>query len=225
VNPCRPATRRARGWRALLFPPAVLAALGAGCDERFDFDVPAAARLADSSASAAPTRCGSDKDCALASLHCDITVGSCFECVVDEDCAQQPGHRCDETQNRCVECKVTRDCAVGSSCDTTTHLCLRSCVEEVDCAPSDHDCDERRGVCIRCDDDAECAPGAGGGYCALDGAGCFPCRVDAHCAPGTVCDLVLRRCVTCRDSRDCASNSFCDPGAHTCMPARSPVGQ
>jgi hypothetical protein len=225
VSPRRLAAHPAGPCRSVLCRVAVLAALAGGCDERFDFDVPAAVAFADSGASAAPSPCSSDKDCALASLHCDVTVGRCFECVVDEDCAQQPGHRCDGAQNRCVECKVTRDCALGSACDTTSHRCLRSCVEEVDCAATDHDCDERRGVCIQCDADAECKSSASGGYCALDGTGCLECRADSHCGPSTVCDLVLGRCVACRDSRDCAPDSFCDPGAHTCLPARSPTGQ
>ncbi|MEO8181675.1 MAG: hypothetical protein ABI895_22805 [Deltaproteobacteria bacterium] len=225
MSSSRRAARGAGHCRSLLLPAAALAALSAGCDERFDFDVPTAVALADSGASAAPAGCSSDKDCALASLHCDVSVGRCFECVVDEDCTQQSGQRCDSAQNRCVECKVTRDCALGSACDTTTHRCLRSCVEEVDCAPSDHDCDERRGVCIQCDEDAECTSRAEGGYCALDGTGCLECRVEAHCVAGSRCDLVLGRCVACRDSRDCAADSFCDPGAHTCVPARSAIGQ
>ena len=214
------APRRGRPRRSRRCSGLALALLALGCDQRFYFDVPAALALADSGANAATVRCSSDPECGLPSLHCDVTLGRCFECVVDEDCGEQSRHRCDSALHRCVECKVERDCPAGSRCDPTMQRCIRSCVEEVDCALADHGCDERRGVCIQCDDDRECATSEGSSYCAFDGTGCVQCRVDSHCGAGSVCDPLLGRCVSCRDSGDCAPGSYCDPGAYQCVAPR-----
>lgn len=205
--------RRTLHWAAAPLSVCVSSGVVAGCDETFYFDVPVVQERADAASMGLPSRCSADSDCGLASLHCDVATGRCFECVVDEDCSDDAGQRCEPLLHRCVQCLVARDCAAGFTCDPTTHRCLQSCVAENECAPEAHGCDERRGVCIACDEDDECEAS----YCAFDGTGCVECRVDSHCSTGRACDILSGKCVQCRDTGDCAAGSACDPATDSCV--------
>jgi hypothetical protein len=185
----------------------------ASCDQRFDFDVPSDAGASPRAAS--PVACQSDADCVLQDLHCDVTSGLCFECVVDADCGSARAPLCDRALHACVQCAVDENCETGFACDPVLRRCRQSCEQKSDCSGDYHGCDVLLGVCIVCDDDDECGPSAP--HCDAARSACTECASDAHCARGQHCNLLSGGCVECRDSRDCASPDVCDPSNHRCV--------
>ena len=217
------------------------AALGPGCNQRFDFDtasggagaggLPSASagtRAAGSTsggvggASAAggdsgsagerSTACGALGECS-AGTHC--AGGECVQCAEDAHCSGSGLPRCEPTRHRCVACLGTSDCVRGFACDSLANRCLQTCLDDDTCPASAHGCDERRQVCYQCDEDRECATSAVGHLCASDGSGCVQCRKEADC-PAQHCDQLSGRCVECRDGGDCASR-ICNPTTFSCV--------
>lgn len=206
--------------RLSLTTTVVLVSLSSACEHNFSFDTKK--RDTDdprkgSDAATAPTRaqCATEQDCPIASLHCDVQSGLCFECIIDADCASKQNTRCDAL-HRCIECLVDEDCAPDFTCDRVSRRCLERCLDLNDCASGAHACDERRNVCVSCDRDQECRSSAAP-YCAAGGSSCVACKSDEHCASNERCDLNSGQCVGCRDSLDCTPPAYCDPDAHTCV--------
>jgi hypothetical protein len=200
------------------------------CNQRFDFDIPAAGGESGSSAGGAPggsgpsagsggvvggTGCAGDDDCGLESLHCDLASASCVECLNDAHCAPLGLTRCDGAIHRCVECGVDFDCPAEGACDPASRRCLQRCREDVDCA-ADEGCASTRGVCYECDDDDECERSLTGSHCVRESGLCVVCERDEDCA-GLYCDPVTRNCVECRHAADCGAGRVCDPSDHRCV--------
>lgn len=207
-------------------------ALVAGCNERFEFDVPAGdAVVATASATTGATAttsttggepdagpgngCNVDADCHLTSLHCDSTSNQCVECLDDQDCSGSDRVRCDAKLFRCVDCTSDDDCAADARCDPIERRCAPACATLQDCLDA-HACND--GVCVACDRDVECREGdATGPVCSASGLGCVSCREDAQCPQPEICDVLSGRCVACLSSRDCDDGTRCDPVLLECV--------
>jgi Cys-rich repeat protein len=231
----------ARAPRSIRPVPATLAVglliLAAACDERFEFDIPAAAGLAgggsagleSGGAGGAGTAgagagsggggTGGDSPCGRhpacpSGLHC--AGGECRACATSTDCTEPGRTRCDLTRYRCVECIDSSECAEGFRCDTLANRCLMACRNVSDCPSTAHGCNGSRGICYECDEDRECARSASGPFCAPDGSACVQCREDTDC-DALLCDPLTGQCVECRDGLDCATG-LCEPLEHVCLP-------
>ncbi len=185
--------------RALLF--AVSAALIGACDANFRFD------QKDASGS-----CATDSDCPLATLHCDLTSGSCVPCTDDSACTTTGFPRCDTALHLCVECGSSQDCQAGWQC-VETHRCVPPCSSPADCSASVPNCNEITGVCYACNDLVPCATGV----CDDDSGRCVECKYDSQCSSG-YCQRALGKCVGCVLSSQCpASAPICDPASWSCI--------
>jgi hypothetical protein len=187
---------------ALLALLALLAACA--CQTTLRFDSPDASRGG----------CASDRDCPLPSLHCEPSLGQCFACVADDDCASTAGRPlCDMIRRMCVQCATSQDCATGSVC--RGQICLKTCAAPGDCATGTW-CDD--GVCVQCDDDFHCA--APRNFCDPMKFQCVACVTDAQCSSASSatprCNSTTGTCVACLTFADCPGAAACDPTDGTC---------
>ena len=184
-------------------------AMIAGCNARFDFDVPIEA------SEAGPSDC-SDK-CAQWSQQCAPDWKVCVECNQDSDCSIDPSRTRCSMDHRCVQCKTNVDCPSGGLCVATNYECRQACASSTsdDVCESDNQRCGLLGVCVECVRDQECSSSSRGSRC-LDCGYCAACRFNSDCSGATpICDPLLHRCVECSDGRNCASGC-CDQSTHQC---------
>jgi Cys-rich repeat protein len=167
-----------------------------------------------------PHGCVADADCKLASLHCDVVSGACFECVVDANCAAGMAHRCDAALHRCVECGVDGDCGSGQKCEPTTRRCVTTCDSILTkCTDGTYICDPALGFCVRCHGDVECVLPGDQNICDTANGKCVECVADTDCPKAKPrCDRTRGTCAACLAPSDCApSTPLCDPATRTCV--------
>ncbi len=159
--------------------------------------------------------CATDKDCPLATLHCDVTSGVCVPCVRDDQCTKPGLPRCDLASHHCVACGVNADCADGGVCDPATRRCAIPCGDGG--CPEEQTCNAH-GYCSSCTlDGGGCGAGS---VCDDDHGSCGECAGDSDCPPAAPrCNRESDRCVQCLTSSDCPSATpVCDPSTWTCVP-------
>jgi len=171
--------------------------------------------------------CGTDVDCRIASLHCDLAGDrTCVECVTDDHCARSGdgaagssgGTRCDPKLRRCVACLTQAQCPAAQAC--VAGRCIPTCVEDVtpSTCPSGSKCES--GLCAACEPDEgdACAATPSTRYCLASPQICVACRSDADCDTNTRCDPVRKACVACIAASDCpGSRALCDLTTGTCL--------
>ena len=144
--------------------------------------------------------CFKSTDCPVDKLRCDLTTGSCVECIADANCTVPPYFKCLLDVHRCVECVTEADCQPNSSCHPITHICLSSCANGATCPPAQPHCDPR-GFCVEC-------------------------RTNSDCAQVDGCDTTIGRCAFCAEDRSCdPSAPYCDPynpGRNRCKECLEP---
>jgi len=178
--------------------------------------------------------CSGSTFCASLSInqdYCVLTdssnkVGSCVECLSEDQCTE--GH-CDETTNTCVECVDHDDCTddakprcEGNACQPCSDeafctslgigldQCAASgkCVECTDrdqCSDPTHECSETTNTCVECTDDTYCTDPSTP-FCG-SGNTCQACPSDTFCAtkyPGDLPYCVDGTCVECSEQCDCS---------------------
>ncbi len=117
---------------------------------------PAAARL--------PVTCGSDTDCRLSVLHCDVSGSrTCVGCTGDAHCAGTGSPRCDLTIHRCVTCLAATDCAAGETCGGGR--CVTTCREDTTPSTCISPLSCQNSICASCGDDAVCPAGSPTPFC------------------------------------------------------------
>lgn len=220
-------------------------ALLVGCNERFEFDAPPSDAGEDTNSDTAHDAssdgdvgsdvstdtgksttggepdaspgvgCTADADCRVASLHCQLALGRCVECLDDQDCSNDDATRCDGALFRCVSCIADGDCVDGSRCDAVERRCAPSCATGQDCVDA-HAC--KNGLCVACDRDIECRESdASAPVCSASGLDCVSCREDAQCPQFEFCDVLSGSCVSCLSSADCNDETVCDPVLLECV--------
>ncbi len=154
--------------------------------------------------------CQADADCAVdpSGHRCDLTNGTCVQCLSDLDC-NLTTPRCDDA-GQCVACLDDFDCDTGQVCDTSTNTCQASgCATDQDCAPQV--CDASSGKCVACVHDSDCVFG---GTCQKNACAAPPsCGADSDCPTPDFCQGGA--CIACRTSADCRAGLACSGG--TCV--------
>jgi len=166
---------------------------------------------------AAPVTCGSDTDCRLSVLHCDVSGSrTCVGCTDDAHCAGTALPRCDLTIHRCVTCLAATDCAGGEICGGGH--CVTTCKEDTTPSTCVSPLSCQNDICASCGDEAVCAAGSSAPFCLVTAGICVACRTDADCSGASPrCDPVKRACVACASAADCpATAPLCDPRSGTC---------
>lgn len=164
--------------------------------------------------------CLLDTDCPLASLHCDLSSGTCVQCTKDPDCTKPGYPRCDLATHLCVACGVNADCADGGVCDPMTLHCVVPCSDAGKCAGDDVVCNAH-GYCSSCDSSMDGGGCSGTAVCNDDIGQCGECTNDSQCSGSTPhCRLANDTCVQCLSSSQCptAAAPVCDPATWTCVP-------
>lgn len=69
--------------------------------------------------------CMSNPDCvgARGGQICDVKVGQCVECLINDQCSSDKP-LCNPATLRCVECLSNQDCGTGEACSFLTHSCV-----------------------------------------------------------------------------------------------------
>lgn len=193
-----------------------LLVLCASCDERFEFDRPAAvaSESGASNAGSAGLPAGSGGPAGGAMAAASVAgsggvfagaggqsgvSGAAGGCGLHGAC---PGtQRCIE--GNCYECELHVDCFGGrfAACHPERHRCVE-CVAPGDCGP-DAVCDFRTNRCVQtCEDEIDCPAATP----ACEGGLCVSCDGDRHCEQsplGRYCAADGRGCAECRDADDC----------------------
>ena len=166
---------------------------------------------------AAPVTCGSESDCRLPVLHCDLSGSrTCVACTSDAHCAGTGSPRCDLTIHRCVTCLAATDCAAGEICGGGR--CVTTCREDTTPSTCISPLSCQNSICASCGDEAACAAGSAAPFCLVTAGICVACRTDADCSGASPrCDPVKRACVACASTADCPVTApLCDPRSGTC---------
>lgn len=190
---------------------ALCALVLAGCNASIQFDDATHAVEPE----ATRTRgCSADRDCRLASLHCDTVAHTCVVCVSDSDCGRDLP-RCDFALHRCIRCATSSDCPSGQTCEAPGH-CVGTCRDGGTCPPDALTCDAR-GLCVQCARDSDCTSNAAP-FCRVANGECVACLFDGQCPSATPrCDPYRNACVGCLSAADCAiETEVCDPVMGVC---------
>jgi hypothetical protein len=158
--------------------------------------------------------------CPLPSLHCDVSSGQCFPCLMDMQCQNQNNSltQCDHNatdalKNVCVECSKDSECNSSETC--IAHQCVTQCPNHPCPKLSASKCDTLRGICVGCSTSADCAPGEA---CNTTTGRCGECARNSDCPSFTpLCDTLNNSCVGCLTSADCEGGDVCEPQSQSCV--------
>ncbi len=200
------------------------------CDDRFEFDIPAAgsagsagsaAGSAGSSGSAAEAGRGGgssgDGGGAGATAGAGGAPDSTTACGELPECPASL--RC--VDERCRECASDADCSLPERqhCDTARSRCV-NCRDAGDC-PAGFVCDQRANRCLQsCSRTLKCPTTAHG--CDEARGVCYECDGDHECmssALGPFCAADGSGCVACESDEQCAG-ALCDPLTGRCVDCR-----
>lgn len=145
--------------------------------------------------------CSADKACANTALKCELTSGSCVECLPSaDDCID--GEYCDESFSCSPGCKSTDACG-GGICNAS-HVC-EECSAERACANSALKCNLTTKTCEECLTTADECPD--GKYCDASQTCIAGCKNPASCGSG-VCNA-SHECENCLDDLECGEGRVC----------------
>jgi len=189
-----------------------------------------------------PESCSSNNDCSIG-LFCDLSSGTCVDCLVDEHCdvglqcmadntcgdgslctgdADCDGDLvCELSSGACVECTVDSHCPSGSTCQLNS--CVESgnsgaptCTTQADCDPLGYICDLSAGECVPCSTDTQCGDGrvCNAGVCVNDNTGSGGCQFTSECN-GLAC--ISGSCSNCAYDFECwdsvTTDMICEAGS------------
>jgi hypothetical protein len=138
--------------------------------------------------------------------------GATVGCLSDTDCRDPQMPRCESVLHLCVECVLNGDCASqpGTKCNRITNKCELPCTRTSDCSAPDV-CDTNQGVCADClNSDTQCTT-AGEPRCFQEQ--CVQCLVGQDCGSAKQC--WNHTCVTCVTNADCSAGTACST-SHEC---------
>jgi hypothetical protein len=196
--------------------------------------VAAASCSAERDAGGEPERCTTKQECSAG--VCDLTAGTCVECLRTEDCRGDAsckdrrcvprtrcgntfdcpeGQVCGRSEGYCAECFGDADCSDGGCLN---EVCRPHCESDKDCLEFEQLCDFARSLCVDCVTDGDCEQSE---YCG-NGA----CQPDVCSAGGTVCNpegSAVLRCAangSSELSEPCGFQELCveSGGAAECVP-------
>ncbi len=174
----------------------------AECDGSPDTKTPICAKVGISPITDTCQACGSNAQCALASVA-PVCVsggshaGQCASCATNTDCSGATPLCLDTgATDQCVQCTTNLNCSGATPiCDATTHAC-RPCGSDGECAGPTPACETSgplQGECTQCS--------------ASNASSCT--------GPDPACNTVTGTCVACDVDTDCAANTpLCI--AHAC---------
>jgi hypothetical protein len=149
--------------------------------------------------------CSTNADCAdggvYAATVCDVSNGSCVQCVTDSDCVAPNATVCDPSLSVCVPCRTSTDCASNGDGPT--------CGDLGQYTPG-------YGMC-GCTTDSDCTSRGGGPHCVSNGSpydkcGCTSASECATSSYGHACTNPFNdgwlQC-GCTTSADCPSGKSC----------------
>lgn len=135
--------------------------------------------------------CSSNNDCSVG-LFCDLSSGTCVDCLVDEHCDLGEMCRANNTCGDASICTGDADCQTGLVCELSS------------------------GACVQCTADSHCETGSTCqlGSCVETGNSGGPtCSVQSDCdAMGYICDLSAGQCVPCSNDIQCGDDRVCNAG-------------